>query len=64
MQPTLIALLAFCLMLGGCQTTNKLNPFVTNSYCDSVFGYPPRAIARILDVDRPIKPSDFTHDDD
>jgi len=63
MKPVLLALLAFCLLLGGCKTTTKYNPFITDSYCVKVFGYPSKAIARILDIEKPIGPKDMRLDD-
>ena len=63
MKPALLALLACCLLLGGCQSATKFNPFTTSSYCESVFGYPPKAIARILDIEAPIGPKDMRLDD-
>ena len=63
MKPVLLALLAFCLLLGGCKTTTKYNPFITDSYCIKVFGYPSEAIARILDIEKPIGPKDMPLDD-
>ena len=63
MRPTLLALLAFSLLLGGCQTAKKLSPFTVDSYCGTVFGYPSGAVAWILDIEKPIGPKDMRLDD-
>ena len=63
MKPVLLALLAFCLLMGGCKTVTKYNPFTTDSYCETVFGYPSNAIARILDIEKPIGPKDMPLND-
>ena len=63
MKPALLALLACCFLLGGCKTVSKLSPFTTDSYCDTVFSYPGNAIARILDIERPISPQDLNLED-
>ena len=63
MKPVLLALLAFCLLMGGCKTASKLNPFTTDSYCETVFGYPSGAVAWILDIEKPISPKDMRLDD-
>ena len=63
MKPALLALLACCLLMGGCKTVTKYNPFVTDSYCETVFGYPSNAIARILDIEKPIGPKDMPLND-
>ena len=63
MKPVLLALLAFCLLMGGCKTVTKYNPFTTDSYCATVLGYPSNAIARILDIEKPIGPKDMPFDD-
>ena len=63
MKPVLLALLAFCLLMGGCKTASKFNPFTTDSYCETVFGYPPEAIAWILDIEKPIGPKDMPLND-
>ena len=63
MKPALLALLTCCLLLGGCKTVSKLSPFTTDSYCDTVFSYPGNAIARILDIERPIGPGEFNLED-
>ena len=64
MKPVLLAYLAFCLLLGGCNTSTKYNPFITDSYCEKVFGYPSEAIARILVIEKPIGPKDMPPDED
>ena len=64
MKPVLLALLAFCLLLGGCKTTTKYNPFITDSYCEKMFGYPSEVIARILVIEKPIGPKDMPPDED
>ena len=63
MKPVLLALLAFCLLMGGCKTVTKYNPFTTDSYFETVLGYPSNAIARILDIEKPIGPKDMPFDD-
>jgi len=63
MKSALLALLTCCLLLGGCKTVAKLSPFTTDSYCDTVFSYPGNAIARILDIERPIGPEEFNLED-
>ena len=63
MKPVLLALLAFCLLMGGCKTATKFNPFTTDSYCGTVLGYPSEAIARILDIEKPIGPKDMPLND-
>ncbi|MCH2379235.1 MAG: hypothetical protein MK236_07425 [Pedosphaera sp.] len=63
MKPALFALLVFCLLSGGCKTAKKFNPFTNNSYCESVFAYPPRAITWILDIEKSIGPKDFNLED-
>jgi hypothetical protein len=57
-------LLAFGLggcLFAGCSTANKANPFAEDSFCNGVFGYPPKAIAQILAIedDLPIRPADL-----
>ena len=43
-------LLGICLLVGtGC--TGKYNPFTNENYYDTVFGYPPKAIAKFLDIE-------------
>ena len=49
--------------MGGCKTVTKYNPFITDSYCEKVFGYPSNAIARILDIEKPIGPKDMPLND-
>ena len=63
MKPALLALLACCFLLGGCKTVSKFSPFTTDSYCNPVFAYTGNAIARILDIERPIGPKDFNLED-
>lgn len=37
------------LAVTGC--TGKYNPFTNENYYDTVFGYPPKAIAKFLDIE-------------
>ena len=47
--------------LAGCSTANRVNPFAEDSFCNGVFGYPPKAIAQILAIEDklPIRPADL-----
>ena len=57
--------LGMCLF-AGCSTANRANPFAEDSFCNGVFGYPPKAIAQILAIedDLPIRPADLAVDGD
>ena len=41
------------------------NPFAEDTFCNRVFGYPPKAIAQILAIedDLPIRPADLGEDE-
>ena len=51
-------------LLSGCSTVNMANPFAEDTFCNGVFGYPPKAIAQILAIedDLPIRPADLALD--
>ena len=53
-------------LFSGCSTANRVNPFAEDSFCNGVFGYPPKAIAQILAIedDLPIRPADLAVDGD
>jgi hypothetical protein len=67
MKRLLLLAIAFggCLF-AGCSTANVANPFAEDTFCNRVFGYPPRAIAQILAIedDLPIRPADLALDVD
>ena len=65
MKRCLLFALMGCL-LAGCSTVNMANPFAEDTFCNGVFGYPPKAIAQILAIenDLPIRPADLAVDGD
>ena len=52
-------------LFAGCSTANMANPFAEDTFCNRVFGYPPKAIAQILAIedDLPIRPADLGVDE-
>ena len=47
-------LLAFALigiLFAGCSTANKANPFARDTFCEKMFGFPPKAFAACLDIE-------------
>lgn len=48
-------------LCGGCKTQKSFSPYAKESVFDSIFGYPPKVIARCLKIedDLPYRPIEF-----